>query len=161
MIRRAEPEDAEAIGETFALSFETLLSFLPDLHTREERRRYMTEVVSRSHEMWVAEVDGCVVGLAALGESELAHLYVHPDHVGRGIGSRLLEKTMELRPDGFTLWTFPANERACRFYEKHRLRVVQHGDGSGNEEGLPDVQYEWRPDVTPSRVPADRGSSGR
>jgi putative acetyltransferase len=144
MIRRAEPADLEAVGEVFASSFETLLTFLPDLHTHEERRRYMMDVVARDQELWVAELDGRVVGLAALGEAELAQLYVHPDHIGRGIGSQLLEKTKELRPNGFALWTFPANERACRFYEKHGLRVVQHGDGSGNEEGLPDVQYEWR-----------------
>ena len=96
--------------------------------------------------MWVAEEDGRVVGLAAIGESTLGHLYVHPDFHGRGLGTALLEKTKELRPEGFTLWTFPANEQACRFYERHGLRPIEYGDGSGNEEGLPDVRYEWRPE---------------
>jgi len=144
MIRRSEPEDLEEIAETFALSFETLLSFLPDLHTREDRRRFMTEVVPLDHEIWVAEVDGRIVGLAALGETTLGHIYVHPDYLRRGIGSQLLEQTKELRPAGFTLWTFRANEPACRFYERHGLHAVAFGDGSGNEEGMPDVQYEWR-----------------
>jgi ribosomal protein S18 acetylase RimI-like enzyme len=85
------------------------------------------------------------VGLAAIGEASLGHIYVHPDHQGRGIGSALLDKTKKLRPDGFTLWTFPQNEQACRFYEQHGLRAIAYGDGSGNEERLPDVQYEWLP----------------
>jgi GNAT superfamily N-acetyltransferase len=144
MIRRARPEDAEAIADVFAVSLESL-AFLPRLHTAEEHRRFITEIVPRDHEIWVAEEDGRVVGLAALGAGTLGHLYVHPDAHGRGIGTALLEKAKELRPDGFTLWTFPQNERACRFYARRGLHAIQFTDGSGNEEKLPDVQYEWRP----------------
>jgi ribosomal protein S18 acetylase RimI-like enzyme len=145
MIRRARPEDAEAIAETFTASFETLLTFLPSLHTHEEHRHFINEIVPRDHEIWVAEDEGRVVGVGALGESTLGHLYVHPDFHGRGHGTALLDKAKELRPDGFTLWTFPANEWACRFYERHGLCPIEYGDGSGNEEGVPDVRYEWRP----------------
>jgi ribosomal protein S18 acetylase RimI-like enzyme len=145
MIRRARPEDADAIGETFIASLESL-RFLPDLHTRDEHRHFINEIVPVDHELWVAgDEGGRVVGLAAIGESTLGHIYVLPDFHGRGFGTALLDKTKELRPHGFTLWTFPANEQACRFYERHGLRPIEYGDGSGNEEGLPDVRYEWRP----------------
>jgi ribosomal protein S18 acetylase RimI-like enzyme len=145
MIRRVRPEDANAIAETFTAAFETLLTFLPDLHTRDEHRHFITEIVPVDHEIWVAEDEGRVVGLAAIGKSTLGHIYVHPDFQGRGLGTALLDKTKELRPSGFTLWTFPANEQACRFYERRGLRAIEYGDGSGNEEGVPDVRYEWRP----------------
>jgi ribosomal protein S18 acetylase RimI-like enzyme len=145
MIRRARPEDADAIAETYTASFESLLAFLPDLHTSDEREHFISEVVPRDHEIWVAEDEGRVVGFAALGESTLGHIFVHPDFQDRGLGTALLDKTKELRPEGFTLWTFPANEQACRFYERHGLHAIEHGDGSGNEERLPDVRYEWRP----------------
>jgi ribosomal protein S18 acetylase RimI-like enzyme len=145
MIRRATPEDADEVVATYIASFETLLTFLPNLHTHEEHRQFITEVVPADHELWVAEEDGSAVGLAAIGEASLGHIYVHPDHQGRGIGSALLDKTKELRPTGFTLWTFPQNEQACRFYERHGLHAMQYGDGSGNAEGVPDVQYEWLP----------------
>jgi ribosomal protein S18 acetylase RimI-like enzyme len=145
MIRRARPEDADAIGETFIASFETLLRFLPNLHTHDEHRHFINEIVPLDHEMWVAEDDGRVVGVAAVGESTLGHIYVHPGFQSRGLGTALLDNTKELRPSRFTLWTFPANEQACRFYERHGLRPIEYGDGSGNEEGLPDVRYEWRP----------------
>jgi GNAT superfamily N-acetyltransferase len=144
MIRRARPEDAEEIAETFVRSIGTL-EFLPPIHTETEHRHFITAVVPRDHELWVAEDGGSVVGLAAVGDRTLGHLYVHPEHSGRGIGTELLDAVKELRPDGFTLWTFPANERACRFYERRGLRAIQRTDGSGNEEKLPDVQYEWLP----------------
>jgi GNAT superfamily N-acetyltransferase len=140
------PEDADQLAAVFVASFETLLTFLPNLHTDEERGTFITEIVPREHEIWVAEEDGRVVGFAAVGTDTLGHLYVHPDQHGRGIGTALLEKTKQLRPDGFTLWTFPANVRACRFYERHGLQAVEFGDGSGNEEGVPDVRYSWRPE---------------
>ena len=145
MIRRARPEDSDAIAETYNASFETLLTFLPDLHTRDDWRRFINAVVPLDHEIWVAEDEGTVVGFAAIGESTLGHIYVRPDFQRRGLGTALLDKTKELRPDGFTLWTFPANEQACRFYDRHGLRPTEYGDGSGNEEGVPDVRYEWRP----------------
>jgi len=144
MIRRAAPRDADEIADAFAASL-GMLTFLPPLHTEEEHRRFITEIIPADHELWVAEEDGRIVGFAAVGERTLGHLYVHPEYQNRGIGSRLLDKTKELHPHGFTLWTFPANEGACRFYERHGLRAAAYGDGSGNEEGLPDVQYEWRP----------------
>ncbi len=145
MIRPATPEDADEHAATFTASFETLLTFLPNLHTHEEHRHFITEIVPADHEVWVAEEDDRVVGFAAIGHDTLGHLYVHPDYHGRGIGSALLDKAKELRPHGFTLWTFPQNVRACRFYEWRGLRAVRYGDGSGNEEGVPDVQYEWLP----------------
>jgi len=145
MIRRSRPEDADEIAATFTASFETLLTFLPNLHTHEEHRHFITEVVPVDHEVWVAEEDGHVVGLAAIGADTLGHIYVLPEYHGRGIGSALLDKTKELRPKGFTLWTFPQNEKACHFYERNGLHPIRYGDGSGNEEGVPDVQYEWRP----------------
>ena len=145
MIRRARPEDADAIVEAYTASFETLLAFLPDLHTRDERGHFITEIVPRDHDIWVAEHEGRVVGFAALGESTLGHIFVHPHFQCRGLGTALLDKTKELRPAGFTLWTFPANAQACRFYERHGLLPIEYGDGSGNEEGVPDVRYEWRP----------------
>ncbi len=74
----------------------------------------------------------------------LDYLYVEPDMTGRKIGSALLERAKDRRPDGFSLWTFQQNERARRFYERHGLRLIRLTDGEGNEEKMPDALYEWR-----------------
>ncbi len=40
---------------------------------------------------------------------------------------------------------FQQNTGARRFYERHGFTLVAEGDGSGNEENLPDARYRWRP----------------
>lgn len=142
-VRRARPDDATAIAEVFIPSFASL-SFLPRLHTPAEDREFVRGLVSRA-EVWVAEENGQIVGMASLGDDVLDHLYVHPDCQGRGAGSALFEKAKERRPGGFTFWVFQQNDRARTFYEHRGCRLVRLTDGSGNEEKTPDALYAWRP----------------
>jgi ribosomal protein S18 acetylase RimI-like enzyme len=146
-IRPAEPEDADAVADVFIASFGTL-TFLPSLHTDEETVDFITNTVMAEQEVTLAEVDGAIAGFVAMsGEDLLEHLYVHPDHQGRGIGSALLERAKARMPDGFRFWVFQANTGARRFYERHGCRVVRLTDGSENEEKTPDALYEWRPEA--------------
>jgi len=143
-VRRAEPGDASAIADSF-LAARAAMTYLPRLHSDDDTRRFMREVVMRDHEVWVYEEEGRIVGFASLGGDMLEHLYVRPADQGRGIGSELLSLAKERRPGGFRLWVFQQNEGARRFYERHGLFVVELTDGAGNEEREPDALYEWRP----------------
>jgi len=80
-----------------------------------------------------------------VGPGDLDQLYVAPDRLGAGIGSRLLDTAKQRSPAGLTLYTFQVNERARRFYERNGFVAEWFGDGSANEEGQPDVRYVWRP----------------
>jgi membrane-anchored protein YejM (alkaline phosphatase superfamily) len=57
-----------------------------------------------------------------------------------------VELAKRRQPSGLQLWTFQVNGTARRFYERHGFLAVESTDGSGNEEGDPDVRYVWRPD---------------
>jgi GNAT superfamily N-acetyltransferase len=121
------------------------MDFVPKLHTDDETRAWIRDVVLPGYDVVVAEVDGRLAGFAALEEDLLGHLYVHPSLQRRGVGDALLARAKELRPGGFRLWVFQRNTGARRFYERHRLRLVELTDGAGNEEREPDALYEWRP----------------
>ena len=121
------------------------LPYLPVLHTDEETRAWVAKVVLPNQEVWVAEADGRVVGVAALNGDMLDQLYILPGAQGRGIGSALLAKAKSLRPNGFSLYAFQRNAPARGFYERRGFVAVAFGDGSGNEEGEPDVLYRWTP----------------
>jgi GNAT superfamily N-acetyltransferase len=83
--------------------------------------------------------------MMVVAPDDLDQLYVRPDRIGQGIGRRLLEVAREQSPAGLSLYTFQVNERARRFYERNGFMADWFGDGSGNEEGQPDVRYVWRP----------------
>ena len=147
MIRHATPEDVEKVVAIFEPSFATL-DFLPTLHTHEENLAFFRRALAAGEAYLLPDGFAIVVG------DTLTHLYVRPDAIGTGLGHALFEHVQRVRPGGFDFWVFQQNERARRFYEAHGARAVELGDGSGNEEGVPDVRYEWRP-------PAAPGSSGR
>jgi GNAT superfamily N-acetyltransferase len=144
-LRTARPDDAQVVADVFLAARGRAMPYLPDLHTEAETRSWIREVVLGGHEVVVAESGGRLAGFAALEGDVLAHLYVHPDLQGRGLGSALLRRAKEMRPAGFRLWVFQRNAGARRFYERRGLRLVELTDGSGNEEREPDALYEWRP----------------
>jgi chorismate mutase len=68
---------------------------------------------------------------------------VLPERAGQGVGSALLDVVKSLLPRGFGLWVFLSNEPARRFYRRHGLVELETTDGSGNEEGAPDLRMVW------------------
>jgi GNAT superfamily N-acetyltransferase len=148
-LRPAEPKDAEAIADVFLAARKASMPFLPDLHTDEETRAWIRDVVLERDEVWVAAAGDRIDGFLAMNGDVLDHLYVAPRLHGGGVGSALLAKAKQLRPQGFHLWVFQRNMQARGFYEARGLRVRELTDGSGNEEKEPDAIYEWRPERQP------------
>jgi GNAT superfamily N-acetyltransferase len=141
-LRRASIADADAIAAVFSPSFR-LLTFLPVLHTVEEDRSFIENVILRDCEVTLAEDESGVVAFLAR-EGEEAHLlYVHPDRVGTGAGTQLIEAAKASGVAALDLWCFQANARARRFYVALGFRAVRFTDGAHNEEKTPDVRYRW------------------
>jgi GNAT superfamily N-acetyltransferase len=146
-VRIATAADADAVTEVYLASRKRLLSYAPLAHSDEEVRCWMSDVLIPQGGAHVAVEGSVIVGMMALSRDDvygwIDQLYLHPEAVGRGIGSRLLEKAKaELKPP-IRLYTFQANQGARRFYERHGFKPIAFTDGSGNEEGCPDVLYEW------------------
>ncbi len=114
----------------------------PPVHTDDSVRHWIAERLE-ADPVWIAERGSVVVGYARFPGAWLDDLYVHPDHQGQGIGTALLGVVKAQRPDGFCLWVFESNTPARRFYERQGLVALERTDGSGNEEGAPDVRMAW------------------
>lgn len=107
-------------------------------------RSWFAMWVVRKLQLWVAEArHGDLLGILVLDGEWIDQFYVDPTSTGRGIGSRLVEVAKRERPAGLRLWTFVANTRAQRFYERHGFVEVERTDGSHNEERAPDIQYAY------------------
>jgi ribosomal protein S18 acetylase RimI-like enzyme len=98
-IRRAAPADYEAVGALTVAAYDEFLS-----EAESDYRRHLAGAAKRDQEaeLWVAELEGAIVGtvtycpvgspwheLARDGEGEFRMLAVHPDAQGRGVGRAL------------------------------------------------------------------------
>jgi GNAT superfamily N-acetyltransferase len=135
-------DDAGDIAAVFSPSLR-LLTFLPVLHTVEEDRRFIEDVILKECEVIVAEGEAGIVSFLAHDGEEIRLLYSHPGFIGSGAGSLLLAAVKRSGVDALELWCFQANERARRFYEDRGFRAVRFTDGQDNEEKVPDVRYRW------------------
>ena len=140
--RRATLDDAGGIAAVFSSSLR-LLTFLPVLHTVEEDRQFIENIILKECEVIVAEGDTGIVSFLARNGEEIRLLYSHPDFIGSGAGSLLLDAVKKSSVVAIELWCFQANERARRFYEERGFQAVRFTDGRDNEEKVPDVRYRW------------------
>jgi GNAT superfamily N-acetyltransferase len=141
-LRVSALRDGLAVTEVFQRA-RAEMGYLPLLHTEAEDRAFFCEQVLPSSHVMVAEVDGVIIGFSAVKDGWLDHLYVAPEWQGGGIGGSLLNRAMVEHPKGLSLWAFEANHRAIAFYARAGFVEVRRSDGSGNEEGQPDVQMHW------------------
>jgi putative acetyltransferase len=144
LIRRARPEDLEAIVGIFRESRAEAMPWLPVLHTAEEDLDHFRGRLG-TDEVYVFEREGQVAGFAVLHGDELDGFYVAPEQQRRGVGAALFRHVQQLRPERFGFWVFRDNARARRFYESRGAWLLYETDGAGNEERTPDARFEWRP----------------
>lgn len=144
-IRPIGETEFEVVGRMWQESMHRAYTWLrPDqFHPLDEALRYFTGTICVECEVFIAVRGDEIVGVLALDEQIVDHLFVHPDHWRSGIGTLLLEHAMELRPEGLQLVTLQRNERARRFYEAHGFVVTKTGT-SPPPESEPDVWYAWR-----------------
>jgi GNAT superfamily N-acetyltransferase len=151
VIRAAHPTDAGAVAAILSQFIDTT-DWMPRLYSRAEELSFAGLMVDRG---WVrvAEPDGPgggIAGFIALHAGFVHALYVAQDRRGQGVGQTLLDdakscsKILELN-------TFQANAAAQRFYARAGFREVGRGDGRGqgsvNDEGLPDIRLIWEKDI--------------
>ena len=142
-IRSATRDDASQVAEIILLAKATAMPYLAKPHPDDEVRTWIRDQLLAHGEVFVATRDDAPVGFVALGETDVDHLYVHPNNQGEGVGSALLDLAKGRRPSGFQLWVFQRNQRARSFYERRGLVLLYETDGQANEEREPDARYEW------------------
>ncbi len=143
-IRRPDPlrlaTEADAAMAVHRTSISTTLPGIAHPHTEAEDRAWIRGIFARQS-VWLAVDGDTVVGVASCDGEWLTQLYLLPAYTGQGIGKELLERVLAETP-ALKLYTFARNAGARRFYERNGFVAVEFGDGSGNEEGEPDVRYE-------------------
>ena len=149
-IRPATLEDAPAICLVYNQGIEDRIATLEiELRTPEERRQWLADREPR-HPVIVAEAAGALVGWGSLNPFNLRRaydfvadfsIYVERGWRGKGVGSLLLSRLIELARDlGYhklVLSAFPWNEGGMALYREFGFRTV----GVYKEQGKLDGRW--------------------
>jgi len=140
---------AEQVAEVTGVWRRSRLDAAPEIearlgHSLEDDLGHFGDVVMRECDVWIAELDGLIVGMMAIRGGHLEKLYVEPNRQRLGIGTLLLDKAKSESPSGLTLFTHQVNSRARGFYEARGFEPIEFGMSS-MPENEPDVKYAWSP----------------
>jgi len=122
-VRRARPDEIGRCAELYVKVLrETFTWQPPDRHRQEDFFR-----AAHDEEIYVAVVDGAILGLAALyrPQSFLHSLYV--DVRGLGVGAALLAYVAAQADGPLSLKVQEPNARARAFYARQGFICVEHG----------------------------------
>ncbi|WP_227269910.1 GNAT family N-acetyltransferase [Roseobacter weihaiensis] len=142
-IRRARTVDAEEIGDLYVASRAAALAFLEEVHGPAETKAWIRDALLPLGTSWTAYRGDVLCGLMTLNGEHIEQLYLRPDRRREGIGSALMAHAKTQSPHRLELYCFQENHAARAFYEAHGFAPIAFGDGTTNEEGAPDVLYEW------------------
>ena len=97
--------------------------------------------------IFVAEINGTVIGFTACTEDELSWLYVSPAHMRKGIGRALVHYTLCCFPDINHIEVLKGNEPAKALYESFGFKVLKCARGKmpGNEKYDVEVYIMHKP----------------
>jgi GNAT superfamily N-acetyltransferase len=158
--RSATAADSDAVLAVIMTARKTAMPWLPVVHTPAEDRWWVEHRLIAETQVTVADVAGQIVGICAMQGDMVEQLYITPDWQGRGIGRRFLDRAKTHSPDGLRLYCFRDNERAAGFYRAQGFRVIAEGDGSGNEEGMPDLLFAWSRETDAAGNQAEQDPTG-
>ena len=126
MIRRATVDDAADLAavevRTFRHAYADILDseFLADQDPVARAEEWRKHLQLEDRPVFVAEVEGRVVGYASVRDQELRMLYVDPFAQGAGVGSELLAQAEAA--GARELEVFEANGHGRHFYEARGWR---------------------------------------
>ena len=140
-LRPADPLDAGATGDIL-WRFQNKTGWMPNLYSKAETVAFCGTMIDRNW-VTVAVLGGVVTGFLARDRGFIHSLFVASEETGKGVGTALLNDAKG-RSDVLDLKTFVANEGAQRFYLREGFVENGRGDGSDNDENLPDIAYRWR-----------------
>jgi putative acetyltransferase len=136
-IRLARPDDASELLDIWLRSVRATHGFLTATDISFLQPRVRDYVASDASELYVVCTNaGEVAGFMGLSGNEIEALFLAPEHLRRGLGTRLIAEARSLRPGAeLTVDVNEQNTGARRFYESTGFVVEGRSELDG--QGLP------------------------
>lgn len=124
-VRRARPDEIADCAALYDRVVRETFTWLP---TEGAADLFLAEAVEE--EVYVAEIEGRIVGLASFYRPDnfLHSLYVDEAARGQGVGSALLAHVRSIADGRISLKVQKLNTGAIAFYRRHGMETGEHGD---------------------------------
>jgi ribosomal protein S18 acetylase RimI-like enzyme len=160
-IRRAEPQDADAIADVHHESWKgAYTGIIPyrALGQMIARRgcEWWERAIRRSANVIVIDAGGTIAGYATLGrnrarqlphQGEIYELYLRPEWQGVGLGRRLFRAARahlsELGLSGMVVWALEENRGALDFYAGEGGRDIAEGVEVFDQKAIRKIAFVW------------------
>jgi GNAT superfamily N-acetyltransferase len=129
-IRRAAPEDAAPLSHLIcANALVTLQYSYSPVQMKTFQDYYSTERMQSKiaeQKLFCACIDGEIVGTVAITGNLVVGFYTHPEYLGHGIGSLLMQRIVqEGRAEGYGTLQLTSSPVATQFYLNKGWQVVK------------------------------------
>lgn len=124
MIRPATAEEIPGLVDIWLRASIRAHPFIPEAFWSSRAEAMARENLPQAEEVAVLEVEGRVIGFAALNGDHLEALFIDPEVQSYGHGSRLMAHAMAGH-ERLTLCVYSRNVRAVSFYHRLGFRAVE------------------------------------
>lgn len=124
MIRPATAEEIPGLVDIWLRASIRAHDFIPEAFWSSRAEAMAREHLPQAEEVAVLEVEGRVIGFAALNGDHLEALFIDPKVQSYGHGSRLMAHAMAGH-ERLTLCVYSRNVRAVSFYHRLGFRAVE------------------------------------
>jgi Acetyltransferases len=108
----------------------------------------LTALISFNYsEIFVAELDGKIVGFSGYSGNLISWLMVDPDYYGQGIGTTLFETVLAQTGDDSYLYVAKYNEPAKALYTKKGFKFVDEFTGNYNDYNVEILLLALKPEI--------------
>src|SRR5690606_28614033 len=134
-IRTTNPRDHFRVTEIWLESSIVAHDFIAEQYWKQNQK-LMEEHYLPLSEVYVAEENGAILAFIAVIDHQVAALFVHPDHQGKGIGNLLLQH-VKSQKDVLELNVYQKNTKSLGFYLAKGFEIVSESLDS------PSGEKEW------------------
>lgn len=137
MIRKFNSQDLAVVMQIWLKTNIETHSFIPAAYWKNNFEEVKAALLHA--EIYVAEVDGQIVGFIGLNQTIIEGIFVKKGMRSRGIGKQLLDYVKKIKPE-LQLEVYKENPRTIKFYEREQfIKIAEKVDELTDEK-----YYEMR-----------------
>lgn len=145
-VRAARVEDRAVLVDLWERSVRATHHFLTESDIAGLRPLVVEELASKTTAWYVLTTGGDVpIGILGYAPGAIEGLFIDPDHLGRGAGTRLIAHAQELARGALTLEVNEQNEAAVGFYTAAGFSIVSRSAHDGAGRPFPVLRMQRSP----------------